>query len=231
MSELLVPTRFRGPARSGNGGWSAGALAALAPWATVTVRLSAPPPLETPMTVDEEDGALVAAYVGPGGATEVLRASEATTEPTPAPYVDLAAAREAEGRYPGLQGHPFPTCFVCGTGRDAGDGLRIFAGPVRDGVSAATWTPTEATPEQVWAAMDCPGAWAADVGERMMVLGTMTARVDRLPVVGEEHVVVGEVREVKGRRSMTAATLYDAAGGLVGTAEHVWVAVDPAIFN
>jgi hypothetical protein len=227
VSELLVPTRFRGPARSGNGGWSAGAIAAVAPWTTVTVRLSAPPPLETPMSLTEQDGALVATYDG----TEVLRATEATTEPTPAPYVDPQAAREAEARYPGLEGHPFPTCFVCGTGRAEGDGLRIFAGPVREGVSAATWTPTEATTEQSWAAMDCPGAWAADIGERMMVLGTMTARLDRLPVVGEEHVVVGEVREVKGRRSMTATTLYDAAGGLVGTAEHVWVSVDPAIFN
>jgi hypothetical protein len=227
VTELLVPTRFRGPARSGNGGWSAGALAALAPWSTVTVRLSAPPPLETPMAVAEVDGALVASYDG----SEVLRATQAASEPTPAPFVSLEEARAAEQRYPGLEGHPFPTCFVCGTGRDEGDGLRIFAGPVRDGVSAATWTPTEPGTEQTWAALDCPGAWAADVGERMMVLGTMTARLDRLPAAGEPHVVVGEVRGVQGRRSLTASTLYDAEGGLVGTAEHVWIAVDPSIFN
>ena len=29
MTELIVPSRFRGPAVSGNGGWTAGALAGL----------------------------------------------------------------------------------------------------------------------------------------------------------------------------------------------------------
>jgi hypothetical protein len=227
VSELLVPHRFRGPARSGNGGWSAGALAALAPWTTVTVRLSAPPPLDTPMEVSEVDGALVASYDD----TEVLRATEADHEPEPAPYVALEEARAAEARYPGLEGHPFPTCFVCGTGREPGDGLRIFAGPVREGLSAATWTPTETGPELPWAALDCPGAWAADIGERMMVLGTMTARVDRAPEPGTTYVVVGEARERKGRRSLTATSLYDADGALLGTAEHVWIDVDPAVFN
>lgn len=227
MSALVVPARFRGPARSGNGGWSAGALAALAPWPTVTIRLSAPPPLDAPMVVEQAGAALVAAHDG----REVLRATEADHEPEPVAAVPLDQARDAEARYPGLVGHPFPTCFVCGTGREPGDGLRIFPGPVGAGRSAATWTPTETSTEIAWAAMDCPGAWAADVGERLMVLGTMTARVDRLPQVGAEHVVVGEVRGQEGRRSLTATTLYDAAGGLVGTAEHVWIAVDPEAFN
>jgi hypothetical protein len=30
---------------------------------------------------------------------------------------------------------------------------------------------------------------------------------------------------------MSAASLYDSSGRLVGTAEHVWIAVDPAAFN
>ena len=226
VSELVVPTRFRGPARSGNGGWSAGALAARSDWPAVTVRLSAPPPLETPMRVAEDGAALVASYDG----AEVLRAVEADHEPEPAAPVEVEEARAAEERYPGLEGHPFPTCFVCGTGREPGDGLRIFSGPAGEGRSAATWTPTEATAEIAWAALDCPGAWAADVGERLMVLGTMTARVDRLPEVGAEHVVVGELRGQQGRRSLTAASLYDADGGLVGTAEHVWIAVDRETF-
>ena len=38
----------------------------------------------------------------------------------------------------------------------------------------------------------------------------MTARVDALPVVGEEHVVVGQDRGHDGRKTFTAATLYDA---------------------
>ncbi|QIG41447.1 hypothetical protein G5V58_00470 [Nocardioides anomalus] len=228
MSELVVPSRFRGPARSGNGGWSAGALAALAPWPVVTVRLSAPPPLEAPMPVAEVDGALVASYDG----SEVLRATEGDHEPEPVAPVPAEQARAAEARYPGLAHHPFPTCFVCGTGREPGDGLRIFSGPL-DGVgrSAATWTPSDTSPAIAWAALDCPGAWAADIGERLMVLGTMTARVDRLPEVGAAHVVVGEKRGEQGRRTMTATSLYDADGALVGAAEQVWISVDAAAFS
>jgi hypothetical protein len=58
----------------------------------------------------------------------------------------------------------------------------------------------------------------------------MTARVDTLPLVGEEHVVVGHDRGSEGRKTWTAATLYDADGRVVGRAEHTWVAVNPADF-
>jgi len=64
-----------------------------------------------------------------------------------------------------------------------------------------------------------------------MVLGRMTARIDALPVVGEPHVVVGEGRGQDGRKTFTAATLYDADGRVVATAEHTWIAVDPAQFG
>ena len=49
---LVVPRRYRGPNRSGNGGWTAGALAGFLPGApAVQVRLQSPPPLDTPMAV------------------------------------------------------------------------------------------------------------------------------------------------------------------------------------
>ena len=64
-----------------------------------------------------------------------------------------------------------------------------------------------------------------------MVLGQMTAIIDDLPVLGEQHVVTGEHRGTKGRKTFTAATLHDADGRIVGRAEHVWLAVDPANFN
>ena len=66
---------------------------------------------------------------------------------------------------------------------------------------------------------------------RLMVLGTMTARLWSLPVVGAEHVVVGEPRGESGRKRMSATSLYDPEGRLVGAAEHVWIAVDPSAFN
>ena len=65
----------------------------------------------------------------------------------------------------------------------------------------------------------------------MTPIGTMTARVHALPVVGAEHVVVGLDRGAEGRKRFTASALYDATGQLVAQAEHVWIAVDPAAFN
>ena len=243
-TELVIAGRFRGPVRSGNGGYTSGALAALAPtdWVATTVRLSQPPPLDVAMTVTRSEELLVASYDG----AEVARAQPADHELEPVPRVALATARAAEAAYPGLTSHPFPTCFSCGPGREPGDGLRIFPGPLSEGRVAATWTPdpslaadwheyTDATREVghavTWAALDCSGGWAADIGERPMVLGTMTARLHSLPKLGEEHVVVGAARGESGRKRMSAVSLYDAAGGLVGTAEHVWIAVDPRAFN
>jgi hypothetical protein len=243
-TELVIAGRFRGPVRSGNGGYSSGALAALAPsdWVATTVRLSQPPPLDVAMTVARSEELLVASYDG----TEVARAQQSDHDLEPVPPVDAATARAAEAAYPGLASHPFPTCFSCGTGREPGDGLRIFPGPTSDGRVAATWTPDpsvtadwheERSPEVrvghavTWAALDCAGGWAADIGARLMVLGTMTAQLHSLPRVGEEHVVVGAARGESGRKRMSAVSLYDAAGGLVGTAKHVWIAVDPRDFN
>ena len=78
-TELVIASRFRGPARSGNGGYTCGALAALAPgdWTSVSVRLSQPPPLDVAMTVARDDGLLVASYDG----REVARATWASTCP------------------------------------------------------------------------------------------------------------------------------------------------------
>ena len=61
MSTLLVPSAFHGPPGSGNGGWCAGAIAAVcgtgsALGRTVEVTLRLPPPLEVPLPVQEEDG-------------------------------------------------------------------------------------------------------------------------------------------------------------------------------
>jgi hypothetical protein len=236
VTELVVPHRFRGPARSGNGGWTAGALAGLldgeALGRTVRVTLRQPPPLDTPMpvtggTAHDAAGAVVAV-------AEVV--DDALT---PVAAVDLDTAQAASASYAGLRGHPFPTCFACGTGREPGDGLRIFPGRVDDDAGrvrvAAPWTPDPSlAPDWLaatWAALDCVGGWTSDLENRPVVLGRMTARVDALPEPGTAYVVVGGARGEDGRKVHTAATLYSSDGRLVGTAEHVWIAVDPAAFN
>src|SRR5919198_4200486 len=186
------------------------------PWPTVSVSLLAPPPLDVPMQVTAADGGgVVASYDG----VPVLSARcshDAVRDVGPAPPDE---ARAAMASYAGLTSHPFPTCFSCGTGRAEGDGLRIFPGRVSDAPAdgdeparprvAATWTPHPSVAEDfhayadgppraglpvTWAALDCVGGWAGDLGERLMVLARMTVRLDALPVIGEEHVVVGAGR-------------------------------------
>jgi len=254
--ELIVPSRFCGPPSSGNGGWTAGALATLIDhdcpedrcrsWPTIRVGLRQPPPLDTPMPVHTDDGATVASRDGSVVATAAVVAGQpVTVAPVPA-----AEARAASASYSGLTFHPFPTCFSCGVERAEGDGLRIFPGRVSDSEGAvrvaAAWSPHPSVGEDfhayadehpraslatTWAALDCIGGWAGDLTERLMVLAGMTARVDALPVVGEEHVLVGAARGQEGRKTFTASTLYDADGRVVASAEHVWVAVNPAAFG
>jgi hypothetical protein len=50
-------------------------------------------------------------------------------------------------------------------------------------------------------------------------------------VDGEEHVLVGVGRGQEGRKAWTSSTMYDADSRVVGTADHLWVAVDPAAFS
>ena len=239
---LLVPARFNGPAASGNGGYVAGALAEhlagdpsthgedAGPRA-VTVALRQPPPLDSTMQVVRAEDGLELTF---GGAV-VARATLVDRPLDPVEAVSWTEAEAASGSYPGYSSHPFPTCFSCGTDRP--DGLRIHPGPVAP-VSgsrtriAAPWVPEDDCDlATTWSALDCIGGWAGDLTERLMVLGQMTALVDALPVPGEQHVVTGEHRGSEGRKTFTASTLHDADGRIVGRAEHVWIAVDPARFN
>lgn len=232
LPDLTVPHRFCGPPSSGNGGWTAGALAATLDGPAVAVSLLAPPPLDSPMAVTAEGDGVVASHEG----SPVLRAAPAPGDLDVVGWVPVAQARAAEASYAGLASHPFPTCFSCGTARD--DGLRIFPGRVSDQEGcarvAATWTPdasvADTLPATAWAALDCVGGWAGGLAERLMVLARMTARVDTLPEIGAEHVVVGLGRRTEGRKSFTTSALYDADGALLGSAEHLWIAVDPAAF-
>ena len=43
--------------------------------------------------------------------------------------------------------------------------------------------------------------------------------------------LVGAMRGAEGRKTYTDATLYDSAGAVVATAEHVWITIDPADFG
>jgi hypothetical protein len=216
--ELLIERQFRGPTESANGGYTCGVLASfLHGPAEVTLRL--PPPLERPLEV-ELDGELELR----DGEALVASATRAELElelPDPLSFEEAQASALPEGDKESV----FPECFVCGWRRD--DGLGIYAGPVegRDLV-AATWTPRaeHVGPEFVWAALDCPGAYAVHSGERgMPVLGRLTARVEHLPHAGERCVVMAWPLGGDGRKLYAGTALHGADGRLLGAARAVWI--------
>lgn len=224
MTTVLIGSRFRGPTGSGNGGWTAGRLAEVSEIpAPVQVTLRRPPPLERPLRVVEGqllDGQTLVAEAAPGALSALLDT------------VDAATAQAAEASYAGRALHPFPECFVCGPDRAAGDGMRLFPGPVGEGRTACTWTPgEEVSLPYVWAALDCPSAWTSDIAGRPMVLGRMTAEVRQPVVPGQTYVVTSGHLATEGRKTSTAAVLHTADGALVARAEHVWIAVDPQAFG
>jgi hypothetical protein len=229
MPTLIIAKRFCGPPNSSNGGYFCGLVAALSA-RTLTVRLVKPPPLDTPLdAVEAEDGGIA---VRQG---DVLiaqaRVSELEVEPPPPPsYVD---SLDASLKYAGFTEHPFPTCFVCGTQRQRGDGMRVFAGPVAGGeIVAAPWVPHSSLdrgdgkvrPEFMWAAMDCPGCYAANAsGRGNWLLGEFTAHVDRLVHIDEPCRIVGWRIASKGRKHEAGTALFDEDGELCGRAKAVWI--------
>ncbi len=236
MTLVRVERRFRGPARSGNGGYVAGlagtALAGvIADELVPQVTLRVPPPMEIDLELD----------VSPEGAQ--LRNGEqlvAGAVPVPADFladatiepISFEEARKAEAGYRGLAKHPFPGCFVCGPENPTG--LQLKPGPLGDGRTACTWTPAAdlaSDPVFLWAALDCPSGWAIDLEGRPSVLGQLTACIDAQPQPGEECVVLGQLLEMDGRKTLTASTLYDSDGRVLARARATWILVDPALFN
>lgn len=234
---VTIPAQFNGPDHSGNGGYVAGLLAReLGGDVPVTSTLRLPPPLDVALSW-EHDGPEVRLLTGGGAIVGEAKPGAFIGEAPAAPSLDEAKAGLAA--YQGFAHHPFDRCFTCGTARGDGDGLRLFTGPIGDGRTAATWTPHHDFGTQdgqldiptTWAALDCPGGWAADFTAQPMVLGRMTAQITRAPRVGEELLSVGELRSHEGRKFLTDTALYTVGGELLGRAEQVWIQIELETFR
>jgi hypothetical protein len=211
---VTIHPRFNGPPGSGKGGFTCGLVAGLG-GGNAEVTLRRPPPLGRPLRFD---GARL--WDGEQLVAESARVSLELELPAP---VSLECATAAARGYLGFVEHAFPTCFVCGPERE--DGLGIFAGPV-DGQAlvASPWRPAEVSPELVWAALDCPGAFAVGLsGRGEVVLGRLAARIDRLPGAGEPCVVVGWPLGQDGRKLYAGTALFDAAGEPLARARATWI--------
>lgn len=226
--EIVVQERFCGPPDSGNGGYVCGLVAGMIGGAA-EVTLRRPPPVGRALVVRRLPDGDVAVLDGEAVVAEGVPVDVDVDAPEP---VSLREAVEAAQRYPGFALHPFPTCFVCGPERDEGDGLRIFPGPVPyRQIVAAPWTPHETLvgpdglvrPEFVWAALDCPGAFANGFPEMPMVLGRLAARPVQAVESAEECVVVGWSEGVEGRKHLAGTALFGIDGALRATGRAIWI--------
>ncbi len=243
-AEIIIDRRFCGPPQSGNGGYACGLLAGLLagslagvpagfPAGVVEVTLRRPPPLDRRLAIEGGSGGPLRLVDGEDIIAEAGAAEFELDAPAPPSF---AQAEAASRRYTGFECHPFPTCFVCGPERRPGNGLRIFAGRVAgQDLVAAPWIPDASLvaddgtvrPEFIWAALDCPGAFAVvDVLDRPMVLGRMAAKTAHPVSAGEKCVVIGWPIAVDGRKHFAGTALFSQSGDLAGIAKSTWISLD-----
>lgn len=226
---ITIQEQFAGPPDMGNGGYVCGLLAHHLPGA-VEVTLRRPAPLEKPLMIKQENGRSQLldgeALIGEAQAVELT-----LSVPEPPDYQTAVAA---SARYIVQNAnHPFPHCFVCGPKRPAGDGLQIFPTAVagRDLIATA-WEPHatlagengEVSPQFLWAALDCPGGIIAVADRpRPIVLGRMTAQLDRVVYPGDRCVVTAWPIARSGRKHVVGTAIFTDDGAVVGFAQAIWI--------
>jgi hypothetical protein len=232
--ELTIAPRFNGPPRSGHGGYTCG-LVARAFGEPVAVSLRSPPPLGRPLLLERRDEG--GALLDGDRVVAVAEPAAVDVEPPPVPAPRPPAADDPV--YGELHEHPFPTCFACGPDRAPGDGLRIFAARVGDGLVAAEWTPDAALagadgavePVFVWASLDCPTGHACAI-ETPAVLARLAVRTLAPVAPDEPHVVAAWTTGRDGRKHRAAGCLYAAGGTPVAVCEALWIELrDPGALD
>ena len=110
---IVINHRFCGPPVSGNGGYVCGLIAGFINGAA-EVTLRRPPPLDTPLVLEQTRANTVRLYddIGP------IADAHPSTLRIAAPCIpSFEEARSAKYNYTGLRHHLYPTCFVCGPDR------------------------------------------------------------------------------------------------------------------
>jgi hypothetical protein len=100
-------------------------------------------------------------------------------------------------------------------------------------IVAAPWTPHQTLAgtdggvreEFVWAALDCPGAFANGFPEIHMVLGRLAVRLVRAVEARTACVVVGWSAGVEGRKHFAGTALFGDDGELLAIARATWIRV------
>jgi hypothetical protein len=230
---VTVGERYFGFAGVGHGGYTSGLVSALVGGPTeVTIRQ--PIPLSQELHVQRMTHGRL--QLRSNGTVILQGAPVAPRREVPEP-ISFDEAVAASQRFAGLRTNPSPKCLCCGPGRPEGEGLRVFAGPVegRTDVVGAGWVPHAnfangdggVREEFVWAALDCPGAWALAHSRPGELRGLVTVRITGEvlgPVVaGERHVVLAWAMSSRRRLLDCAAAVFTADGELRAHATAIWV--------
>jgi hypothetical protein len=107
-------------------------------------------------------------------------------------------------------------------------------------VVACPWRPDPALadehgivrPEFVWAALDCPTAFACDMAGPPIVLARLTGRIDHPIRAGEPHVVSAWQLGRDGRKHHAACAISTGEGEVLAVAQALWIELkDPSAFD
>jgi hypothetical protein len=209
----------------------------LDPLGPVEATLRIPPALNTALD-GRVDGERAELLLGDALVAEARLVSELELDVPPAPDPERAA--RAGSACPWADEHPYAECFSCGPARREPDGLHNLTGPLdSEEIVADTWTLDQsqagadgrADPRIVWAALDCPtgnGALYFHPTNGPVLLGRLTAGIDRLPAVGERLVVAGWPVRREGRKHVGGSALFDAEGTAIARAEGLWIELRPS---
>jgi hypothetical protein len=237
LGTMNITRRFRGPPNSANGGYCCGRLAAFCD-GPAEVTLRKPPPLETTMSVVGEFDGSIALYDRDQLIATARSDAVPVTDATGPAFEDAVAA---SGRTFDPSVHKLPMCYVCGPHRAPGDGLRIFCGPLDasgsgwSGVVAAPWIPEsymaddrgEVSAEFVWAALDCPTAYAcgSSAGFPTILLGRQAVAILAKPAIGEKCVIAARQISRDGRKYLAEATLFGQSNTALARCLAIWIEV------
>lgn len=232
-STITIDARFNGPPNSAQGGYVAGILANFLGGTNVEVTLRKPPALNKSLTV-ADDGDSLRLLDADILVAEARRLRVDTDVPDPPSFDEAAIAAR---NYPGLERHPFPTCFACGPDRAEDDGMRLSAGPMPDrNLTATPWVPAQAlvgaggtvAPEFVWAALDCPSGWAATefAPGREAVLGRIAARIERRVIPRVRYVIASWPVGHDHRKLHAASAVFDEDRALHAVAIATWILLE-----
>jgi len=242
MPTIRIASRFNGPVASGNGGYSAGLAAQLLDAEGVEATLRAAIPLDQPLRALTTDAGLDVATDDAAGGMLIMSLKPVRLDTPSVRSPGLQAARVAAASFRGVEDHVLPTCFVCGPARAVGDGLRIFTDWTKDPagadnpnpfpIVAAPWDPSpdladgsgRIAPEFLWAALDCPGAFAVD--KQPILLGRMSARIIERPRATHSLVVVAWAKGSDRRKHFAGTALFSDTGDLIAFSEQTWIQID-----